>query len=548
MDTSNDGLIKLNNRMRTDASGMVSLWHECGRMCVSRKVQSLNAGAAQMVGDSSFTPEQAVLTTVASEANDTLAAGCLSWITPSDTPWFVWKPAPQLEGSDAVETWLQRCTEIAQIYLGSSNFYNRIHEAFLDRSTFGTACPWLQPGANHPLHFRTFDVGTFAVAEDNEGQVNLITRELDFDARQAEAEFGRLPERMRQAAKDKPLDRHRFLHVIFERPASERNPDGGPLGMRFASRYIFLETKETVREGGYEELPAFVSRYLRWSESSPYGASPAMLALAEIRGVNYLELLLATQAEVTVNPRIILPQGYQGTPDLRAGGITMGGMTRESHPQEWLTGGRLDLGLAMLDRKENQVREIFHRGLFMQFAQIERQITAAEVRAREAERLARFSPAFTNLTTETINPLLERVFMILFRADKFPPPPREALVQNALGEWVMLYPQIVQTSRMALALQALKKSAFLSMLEYSLPLIQAGEQVLDNFDTDRAVRDLARGDGLPTTFIRDSEAVEGVRAARAQAQQAAAQAEMMQAAMKSKPITDAVLGQGGPPA
>ncbi|MFK5284110.1 hypothetical protein ACI3PL_31475, partial [Lacticaseibacillus paracasei] len=63
-----------------------------------------------------------------------------------------------------------------------------------------------------------------------------------------------------------------------------------------------------------------------------------MRALAEIRGVNYLEMLMATLAEVSVNPRMIMPQGFQGVPDLRAGGITFGGMTRDTFPQEWMTG------------------------------------------------------------------------------------------------------------------------------------------------------------------------------------------------------------------
>jgi hypothetical protein len=217
----------------------------------------------------------------------------------------------------------------------------------------------------------------------------------------------------------------------------------------------------------------------------------------------------------------------------------MGGLTRDTYPQEWMSGGRLDYGLDFITRKERMIQEIFHRPLFDQFALIERQVTATEVRAREAEKLVRFSPAFTRQTTELINPALERVFMLLFRAGKFPPPPREALMQDAYGEWMLLYPRVIQTSRMALALQALKRSAFGSILEYALPLEQLGKPALDNFDLDKAMRDIGRGEGAPDAWVRESEAVEATRKARAEAQAQAQQAEMMAEAMKSKPIAEA---------
>lgn len=546
MDTSAQGLIDLNQRLRNDAAGMVSLWDECGRYCLTRKVQALTANSSRTSLDNTgFTPNQRALNTVAVEANRVLAAGCVSWITPADTPWFQWKPAPQLDGSDAVEAWLSRCTEIGQIYLAASNFYNRIHEVFLDRSTFGTACLWGEEGKSSPLNFRAFDVGSFVVAENEEGNVHQVFREFEYSAQQAKEAFGNVPPEVERDLAERPNSLHRFLHTLYERPASEQNPDGGPLQKRYASCWIHISSKTKVRESGYDELPAFCTRYLKWSESSPYGVSPAMEALAEIRGVNYLELLLSTQAEVTVNPRVILPQGYQGTPDLRAGGLTFGGMGRDTHPMEWMTGGRLDWGLDFIGRKEKMIQEIFHRPLFDQFAQLERQITATEVRAREAEKLARFSPAFTMLTTEVINPMLERVFMLLFRAGKFPPPPREAVVAGPDGSPMILFPQVVQISRMALALQSLKRSAFENMLLYALPLTEAGLPVLDNIDTDRAIRDLSRGDGLPTSYLRDTEAVQATRDARAKAQQAQAQAEMMAQAMKSKPLVEAGMSAMG---
>ncbi len=53
--------------------------------------------------------------------------------------------------------------------------------------------------------------------------------------------------------------------------------------------------------------------------------------------------------------------------------------------------GQCNIGLELIKRKEYAIQEAFHFSLFQQFQQIEQQITAQEVRAREAEKLARFS-------------------------------------------------------------------------------------------------------------------------------------------------------------
>lgn len=545
MNTSPEALIRLNGTLRTDASGMMSLWQECGSMCLTRKVQAVqqsSSGTSSVMN--TFSPDMKLLNTVAIEANATLAAGCLAWITPAESPWFRFKPAAQLEGNDAAETYLAHVTDITLLWLSASNFYQRVHEMYLDRSTFGTAALWVEEGKRSPLNFRTFDVGSFVIGEDEEQQVNKMFREFEFSAEQAAERFPGLPASVQAKLSDptKRTERERYLHCIFERPEKERQEtEGGPLAMPWASVWIHIQSKEKVLESGYEELPLMAARYLKWSENSAYGASPAMMALAEIRGVQWYELLLSTLAETQVNPRVILPQGIQGVPDLRAGGITMGGLTADTHPREWATSGRLDFGLTILERKEKMIESLFHKPLFDQFSQLEREITAHEVRAREAEKLARFSPAFTALTTEMINPLLQRVFMLLFRQGKFPPPPREAILFDALGYPMFPYPRIVQTSRMALALQAVRKSAYANVLEMASVLQPLGVPVLDNFDHDAAIRDIARNDGMPDSYTVDTEARDALRKAREEAQRAAEQQAMLAEAMKSKPIAEAAV-------
>lgn len=536
-----ESLIKRYERMCSDASSMRSLWQEVGRYTLTRKLDALTQAITRSANVSdSFTPyDAAAINSVAVEAVDIHAAGCASWITPSDSPWFLFQPAREFQGKESVESWLSECTAITQTYLAASNFYTRVHELYIDRVVTGTAILTAEASPKNVLNFRVFDPGSFMIADNDEMEADTLFRERHMSARQAEERFGKdkIPAKVRNDLLEKPDNLHRFLQAVYPR-TGEALKRPGNAGMPFAECWVSVgDEKKIVAESGFQELPFFANRYLRWSEHSPWGVSPAMQALAEIRGVNYLDMLAVTLAEVTVNPRIVAPHGFDGVPDLRAGGFTIGG-PNGADPKEWMTSGRYDIGEVIVARKEQAVKRLFHVPLFEQFATLERQITATEVRAREAEKVARFSPAFTQLTTELLNPLLERVFMILFRAGKFPPPPQEAiLIQN--GEARLAFPRVVHQSRMALALQAIKESALSDMLMLFGPLAAAGSPVLDNLDEDASFRDLARGRGLPKPYLRESDARDDIRKARAEAAAAAQRAETEREMIRSNPIAEA---------
>src|SRR5436190_10507385 len=139
MDLTAQSLLDLHSRMRSDASGMVSLWDECGRMCLTRRVNALTSAINRTANVSdSFTPYDAgILNSTAVEANAALAAGCAAWITPADQQWFAWEPVEGFK-KDSVQSWLSECSSIARMYLAASNFYTKTHELYLDRNTFGT--------------------------------------------------------------------------------------------------------------------------------------------------------------------------------------------------------------------------------------------------------------------------------------------------------------------------------------------------------------------------------------------------------------------------
>lgn len=539
--------VALYDQMKIDASGLRQLWAECGRMCLPNRQQM--AATLPIQG----TPELqaadvALLNSVAVQANEVLASGCVQWITPSDQAWFTWQPVPGPSDNDETETWLANCSEIATEYLRSSNFYTVIHEMFLSRPVYGTAGLSLVTGKRHPLHFETFDNGTFYATQDEEKYVNRIIREVQHTAEQAEKLFGlaAMPEKVRNQLKQgKVTERSEYIDVTFERDPKQVRDGGRPNQRPWGNQVIHLGDKHMCLDSGFNELPTFISRYQRWSQNSVYGVSPAMRTLAEIRGVNYLEMLMATLAEVTVNPRLILPETAQGVPDLRAGGITIGGIDSSTYPKEWMTGGKFDVGIALIERKEKAINDAFHRSMFEVFNQRNGDLNIPHVRAIEAEKLARFSPSFTLLTSETINPMLERVFMLLYRAGLLPSAPKSAMVTTPSGESIIQFPRVVHTSRMALSMQALKKSNFSDLITLFGNLEQVKPGALDNLNTDRAFRDIARTDGLPSDYLHEEGEVVSMREARQMAAQQAEQMEMMKEAARNPKIAEAAMGAMG---
>jgi hypothetical protein len=466
-------------------------------------------------------------------ANMTLAAGQLNYVTPATDRWFAFEPPEEMkeQGGDAAARWYQLCTEIAFRELARSNFYLEIHELFLDRGGFGTSIIFAEEGKRVTLKFENWEVGTYSIAEDDEGVVDTVFREFELTCRQAVQKFGienvgETIQKCYEERKPTSLDKKfTFIHAIFPRADDQRKPGkvDGP-NKPVASVYVSLADKVCVRNSGYDEAPAAVSRFLKWGKS-PYGYSPSIEALPTVRQVNFIEKQMDALAELAAFPRILIPDGLEGDVDLRSGGVTVFDPNNvNAVPKEWATQGRYDIGLQRVAAKQKQIEEAFHVTLFKMFAEREKQMTAREVIERVQEKLVQFSPTFARMTTELLNPLLERVFGILFRAGKFPDPPEEVFVVTAEGVSLPL-PQVAYTSKIALAIKALENQSFLQFVEIVAPLVQVDPAVMDAIDTDKAMKGLARNLSLPVGWMRSDEDIAAIRQQRAEAQQAQASAE-----------------------
>jgi hypothetical protein len=482
--------------------------------------------------------EAQLFDSTAVQSNMILANGQLSGMTPLESRWFSYDAPQPLRGLDPIEQYYRRCTEVAEDELAKSNFYSEVHEFYLDRGAFGTAVLSADPGSGRHslLNFKKFDCGTYSIAEDDEGYVDTLSRELDITARQAVQWFGRdnVSPQILQAF-DSPDGRHMertfcFIHQIFPREQDEiefgKRDD---INMPIASIYVEKANRKVARVSGYQELPFFASRYVKWVASMPYGWSPSWMALPDARQLNFLEKQMDALAELAAFPRMLIPDGWEDEVDFRARGVTyFDPANPNAVPREWATNGRYDIGKDRADIKRKAIQEAFHVDLFRMFQNLDKEMTAREVNERAGEKLSQFAPTFARMVTELFNPLLRRVFAICAKAGRFPPPPQELIQQSPEGAMYLPDPELTYSSRIALAIKALENVSLVRSFEQWLPIMQLRPEIMDNCDLDAMFRDSCRNNGMPARWLVPFELVQEQRKARAEKQQQMEQAAQMQ--------------------
>lgn len=482
-----------------------------------------------------------IFDTTAIQANQTLAAGQRNWLTPSTEPWAEFQPPTEIKSDgDEASQWLAKASDVAMSELARSNFYSIVNMAYLGVGVFGTDLIWCEEGKKTALNFRHSKIKTYTIAEDDEGVVDSVHREFELTGRQAKQMFtdDELGEDiMREIKGGKGLDKKiKFLHAVFPRKDSERldkRADGA--NKPVASVYIAIDKKRTVRESGYDEMPAICQRFSKWGTGSVWGFSPSYTALPEARQLNYVVQYTDALAELHAYPRFLKPSNLVGDIDLRSGGETaydpMAGEL--GLPREWATVGEYKLALDLIESKRNAINQIFYVDIFKRLGSnplLDKKMTAFEISRREAEDLNQFTPAFDRRIPEFLNPLLRRVFGILYRAGKFGKAPAGLMQKLPGGKSGLVFPEIVITSRIAMALKALQNRGLESTMAFWAPFGEQHPEIYDNLDIDKSFKDHARNSGTSPDLLRSEKGVAQIRqqrSAQVQKQQALEAAEKM---------------------
>lgn len=518
-------ILSLDERLRTKRSNLMLRWQEIAELIAPHEADfTIMRAEGQRRGLQQFESAPAV-------AAENAAGGLWALLTNPATQWFTLKPSDPalMEDADAA-AWLDsvRLTIQREFDADGGSFYARTLEMYRSLVRYGTGLLYRDAAPNRQgLRFWAPPVRECVIQQDDEGRIDFVSRRFMWTARQAMARWGeRAPELVRKAVGTEPDRDFTFVHAV--RPNRDMARERRDMrGKPWHSCYVLADNPVLIEEGGMDRNPWVVGRWATMA-NSPYGYSPAMVALADTMTLNTMAKTFLVSSQKAADPPLLAPDENAMMPiRIRPGGIVYGAVNGNGQAlvQALETRGAFTLTDAMIQAKREAVRTAFMAAQLEMPDRPNR--TATEVLQREEDRMRQMAPNLVRMQSDVLDPIIEGVFEDLMAREAFPEPPQ------SLGGATI---QVEYVSPLARAQRASEGQALLRVFENLAPLAQMRPEVLDNFDIDAAGRLLAETLGAPATLLRDPRKVMALRKAQAdaaqQAQDEAADAAMVDAAPK----------------
>ena len=400
-------------------------------------------------------------------------------------------------------------------YRPVGNFVGNSQQTYFSIGAYGNGMLYVdKPEGEKGLRYRNFHLGETYWVENHAGIVNGFYRDFWLTARQImEETWENVPDAVVEAAKNPQTAEKKFeiLHCVHERDGYDpRRVD--PKGMKYASLYIFMQSKELMRESGYQSFPGPAARYTQASGEA-YGRGPAQLVLAAIKVLNEEKKTVLKQGHRTVDPVLLAhDDGNLGNFSMKAGFLNPGGVNADGRPLvHVLPTGRIEIGDKLMEMERVDIRSAFLIDLF-QILVDSPQMTATEVLERAREKGMLIAPIAGRIHSEFLGRLIERELDLMFQQGLVPDLPQ--ILRNAeAAEYHIEYDNPM--SRMA---RAEKASGFMRALDTAANYAKmTGDlEPLDWFNFDEATPAILDIQGAPIAWTRTLDEVQQRRQGRAQ--------------------------------
>jgi hypothetical protein len=474
-------------------------------------------------------------------ANNLLAASLHGTLTSPSLPWFSIKLRDEeLNKNRDVQLWLEDTGRKMYDTFNETNFNTEVHELYLDLCSIGTAAIFVEEANEgfdkNGIHFNTLHIAEYYIQENVNGKVDTLYRKYKLTARQAVQEFGEknVGEKILTAAKEKPDQKFNFIHAVEPTEDYKRATGKSSTKLPYHSCHVCEEDKMVVRTGGYNEFPYLVPR---WSKATGeiFGRSPSYNALPDIKTLNKaVEIGLKAWAKAIDPPLLVQDDGVIGRVRTTPAGITVVRNDGAVKPLQIASNWQIT------DLKENQLRTAIRQAFYSDQLQLQDgpQMTATEVQVRYELMQRLLGPTLGRFQTEFLNPLIERVFGIMYRAKSLNEAP--SIIGDTKIDIEYVGP-LARSQRMEEAV------AIERLYQLAMSIGQIDPSIMDNIDHDEAIRMRAKLLGVPKTIMKDINDVNDMREQRAMMQQAQQQAQLQQAQAQTALTQGQAMNQLGQP-
>lgn len=307
-----------------------------------------------------------------------------------------------------------------------------------------------------------------------------------------------------------------FIYVPTGTFSASEGLDGQPDTL---ARLFKLTAHQSIEQFGYDEVPqrirdAYDDDKRRYTERH-----------------QYLHLVI---------PRILTLAEQVGEIDMRAGGRTVikPQAAQLQLPREWGTQGRYDIGKDRIADKEEKIRQAYFIPFLRVISNIDRQMTATEVIARQEEQITAITPSMTLFMSEC-NILIHRIFSILFRMGKYPQEdmPEELIVHDQGGteNFEIKIPAVSYLGKISQAIERAQRSGGDDYIQNAIAYTQAtgDPSMLQIINMRKYARFRYENTGAPIDCLYTSKELEAQDKQRAAAAQQQAQLETLQGTAKA---------------
>lgn len=470
-----------------------------------------------------------VFDSTAGDGLETLSSSLHGSLTSPAIQWFELNfRDPELKNDMEAKAWLEACAADVYGALQDSNFNLEMSEGYIDLCGYGNSIMIEEEDESEEgtVVFQSSPLQDSWFEEDAKGQVYNFYRKYKWTPAQLVDKFGdNVPEKVKDLVKSPEQSNKKFdvIMCIFRRSGKINNAGTvlAPLERPYGKKYVMKEGAEMLgEEGGYYEMPAYVSRW-RKATGSQWGFGPSHLALPDILTTNQLVEMVLRSSEKVIDPAILVTErGLISDVDLGPSGLTVVRDVKASMvPFE--SRARFDVSELQLDKLRAAIRRIYY------VDQLEMKdspaMTATEVQVRYELMQRLLGPTLGRLENDLLAPMIQRTFNIRFRAGKFPEMPES--VKNA-GEAAM---EIVYTGPLSRAQKIDQAASIERWAGVTAQLAEVNQEVLDIPDWDAMERELGTLLGVPAKLMKTQAKVTSARKQRAEAESRAQNAALEKA-------------------
>lgn len=460
------------------------------------------------------------------DCGDVLSAGLANFLTPESSKWvYLEHSNPALRDNKEVKEWMQDVTEEVLLVLSRSNFYNQMPTFYKASGVYGTAGLFCEKDNQDGVRFYNVPISKLYLTEDARERPNEFYFKYEYTAEQAYSRFGEeCSEKIKECYKNGRDEDKKFEFICFIGKRLDRDPDKiDKKNMPIRMVWIDAETKKVMSETGFNTMPCVAHRFFKRPQIV-YGYSPAMKALPYVRLLNTMTDTILRASMKASDPALAIPDdAFLGTPNFNPRQINYYQRGRLSPKDDIFplgNFGNVQLGLAELEYYQKQVRKLMYTDAFQTFAELTKQMTVPEVMERVSEKMLLLGPAVGRYMNDVLQPLIERVVLILYEANMLPKMP-DVMMQDPRFE-VKFVGRLVQTQRQA------ELNNIVNAISISGQIASMTPDVLDKINADMAVNEIFDISGASAKILRSDDEVKAIREARAQMQQQANEMAMLQ--------------------